>query len=102
MSSAVLIEKFEKLSPEAQNEIEKMIAQLWEKEKENQQSATKVAKPRAQFGELKGFVKYIGDDFDEPLVIKEKLPREFGSLKGFINNMADDFDAPMEEFKDYM
>ncbi len=33
---------------------------------------------------------------------KKKLPREFGELKGFVKYMADDFDAPLEEFKDYM
>lgn len=31
-----------------------------------------------------------------------KLKREFGGLKGFVKYMADDFDAPMDDFKDYM
>jgi len=72
MNSALLIEKFEKLSPDAQSQIEKSIQALLEKESQN--STVKNAKPRGQFGDLKGFVKYI----------------------------ADDFDATPEEFKDYM
>lgn len=62
MVSMTLIEKLELLSPELQNQIEKDIDKLLEKDdvKESQ-------KPRARFGDLKGFVKYISDDFDEPL-----------------------------------
>jgi hypothetical protein len=70
MNSALLIEKFEQLSPDAQSQIEQNIQELLEKE--NKISTAR--KPRAQFGDLKGFVKYI----------------------------ADDFDAPLEDFKDYM
>jgi hypothetical protein len=33
----------------------------------NKSSMAKTTKPRAQFGDLKGFVKYIADDFDAPL-----------------------------------
>jgi len=32
----------------------------------------------------------------------QKLKREFGSLKGFVKYMADDFDAPLDDFKEYM
>lgn len=28
--------------------------------------------------------------------------RQAGGLKGFVKYMADDFDAPLEDFKDYM
>ena len=72
MDSALLIEKFEKLSPDAQSQVEKHIEELLDKE--NMSSTVKSPKPRAQFGDLKGFVKYI----------------------------AEDFDAPLEDFKDYM
>ena len=72
MDSALLIEKFEKLSPEAQDQIEKNIEELLDRQ--NQGITNKSSKPRGQFGDLKGFVKYI----------------------------ADDFDATPEEFKDYM
>jgi hypothetical protein len=70
MNSALLIKKFEKLSPDAQSQIEKNIQELLEKENKS----STLRKPRAQFGDVKGFVKYI----------------------------ADDFDAPLEDFKDYM
>ncbi len=63
MNSALLIEKFEKLSPDAQSQIEKNIEDLLGKENKS----STAHKPRAQFGDLKGFVKYIADDFDAPL-----------------------------------
>jgi hypothetical protein len=69
MSTAEVIEMYKKLSPAGKSKVEKQIEEIFDKE--NNVSA---AKPRAKFGELKGFVKY----------------------------MADDFDAPLEEFKDYM
>jgi hypothetical protein len=72
MNSALLIEKFEKLSPGAQRKVVKNIEELLDNENEN--STMVPPKPRSQFGDLNGFVKYI----------------------------ADDFDAPLEEFKDYM
>lgn len=31
-----------------------------------------------------------------------KKQREFGNLKGMVIYMADDFDAPLEDFKEYM
>lgn len=62
MSTAELIKKFEKLSPGGQNLIEKEIQKLLEKE-----HSTSAEKPRAKFGELKGVVTYIADDFDAPL-----------------------------------
>ena len=65
MNNALLIEKFEKLSPDAQSQIEKNIEELLGKE--NKSSTAKTPKPRAQFGDLKGFVKYLADDFDAPL-----------------------------------
>jgi hypothetical protein len=33
---------------------------------------------------------------------QKKLKREFGGLKGFVKYMADDFDAPLDDFKEYM
>jgi hypothetical protein len=65
MNSALLIKKFEKLSPDAQSQVEKNIQDLLDKENKN--LSGKTAKPRAQFGDLKGFVKYVADDFDDPL-----------------------------------
>ena len=62
MSTAEIIEKFERLSPLAQSLIEEEIQKLLEHEK-----TAAMDKPRAKFGELKGFVKYIADDFDAPL-----------------------------------
>jgi len=63
MNKALLIEKFEKLSPDAQSQIEKNIEELLDKE----DKSSTAGKPRAQFGDLKGFVKYLADDFDAPL-----------------------------------
>ncbi len=65
MDSALLIEKFKKLSPGAQSQVEKSIQELLDKESKN--STAENLKPRAQFGDLKGFVKFIADDFDAPL-----------------------------------
>ena len=62
MSTAEFIEKFEKLSPTGQTLIEKEIEKLYE-----QEHIEISDKPRAKFGGLKGFVKYIADDFDAPL-----------------------------------
>lgn len=33
---------------------------------------------------------------------RKKGMRKAGGLKGFVKYMADDFDAPLEDFKDYM
>lgn len=33
---------------------------------------------------------------------KPKLKRKFGDLKGFVIYISDDFDAPLDDFKDYM
>jgi hypothetical protein len=44
----------------------------------------------------------ISEDFKGVTEEKPKLKREFGGLKGFVKYMADDFDAPLEDFKDYM
>jgi hypothetical protein len=32
----------------------------------------------------------------------EKTRMKFGELKGFVTYIADDFDEPLEDFKDYM
>ena len=39
---------------------------------------------------------------DEPVVSEKRPKMRFGDLKGFITYISDDFDEPMEEFKDYM
>ena len=33
---------------------------------------------------------------------KEKQPLQFGTMKGFVKYISDDFDEPLEDFKDYM
>jgi len=53
-----------------------------------------------EFIEEKDINIYTGDDLDI-LNKKPKLKREFGGLKGFVKYMADDFDAPLDDFKDY-
>lgn len=32
----------------------------------------------------------------------ERKKRKFGSMKGLVKNIADDFNQPLEDFKDYM
>ncbi len=32
---------------------------------------------------------------------KEKKERKFGSMKGLVKHIADDFDEPLEDFRDY-
>jgi len=32
----------------------------------------------------------------------KKQPMKFGDLKGFVKYISDDFDEPLDEFKDYM
>jgi hypothetical protein len=39
---------------------------------------------------------------DRSATEKPKLKREFGSLKGFVKYMDDDFDKPLDEFREYM
>jgi hypothetical protein len=58
-----LKEKLEQLSPELQIQVEKDIDLLLK----NKSAETMHEKPRSKYGDLKGFVKYIADDFDEPL-----------------------------------
>lgn len=33
---------------------------------------------------------------------KEKKKKIFGRMKGFVKHMSDDFNEPLEDFKDYM
>jgi hypothetical protein len=77
MSTLELVELFEKLPLEKQKAVEEFVHTLsveTEKKVEEQPS-------------------------DEP---PKKLKREFGGLKGFVKYMADDFDAPLDDFKEYM
>lgn len=39
---------------------------------------------------------------DSQLTSNEKQRMQFGDLKGFVINISDDFDEPLEDFKDYM
>lgn len=41
------------------------------------------------------------DDFDKSLEVVEER-KIFGRLKGFVKYIADDFDEPLEDFKEYM
>jgi len=59
----------------------------------------KATPSKSGFGCDKGDYR-MADDFDEPLVVQEKVP-VFGCAKGRFR-MADDFDDPLEDFKDYM
>lgn len=67
-----LMDRLDKLPPDLKSDIGKNIEKLLPLEVDKAQH--KPSTPRAKFGELKGFVTY----------------------------MSDDFDAPLEEFKDYM
>jgi Protein of unknown function (DUF2281) len=42
------------------------------------------------------------DIFDKSKTSEKVSTRKFGDLKGLLVYMADDFDAPLEDFKDYM
>lgn len=73
MSTTELTELIEKLPLDKQKAVEDFVASLFKNYKVNE-SVFSENKPKMRFGDLKGFVTYISDDFDEP----------------------------MEEFKDYM
>ncbi|RYE20516.1 MAG: DUF2281 domain-containing protein [Sphingobacteriaceae bacterium] len=65
MVTAELIEKLEKLSPELQSKVEETVDQLLT---ENQpENADRNHRTKRKFGDLKGLVVYMADDFDEPL-----------------------------------
>ncbi|MEK7432153.1 MAG: DUF2281 domain-containing protein [Cyanobacteriota bacterium] len=40
-------------------------------------------------------------DFDKSLEVQEER-KIFGKLKGFVKYIADDFDEPLDDFKEYM
>ena len=73
MSTTELTELIEKLPLDKQKAVKDFVAELLKNYKANE-SVFSENKPKMHFGDLKGFVTYISDDFDEP----------------------------MEEFKDYM
>jgi hypothetical protein len=65
MKTTELIESIDSLSADKRKVVEDLVTALMtDKEDENSASAKK---PKMKFGELKGFVTYIADDFDEPL-----------------------------------
>ena len=79
MSTTELIELINRLPSDKQKEVEDFVSDLLDKSlsKEkpvNDTNTTLVPKKRMKFGDMKGLIKY----------------------------MADDFDAPLEDFKDYM
>lgn len=74
MISTTLIKKLEQLTPDMQKEIEQSIDSLLLKQTTIEQSASSNNTSHLKFGDMKGTVVYI----------------------------ADDFDAPLEDFKDYM
>ena len=43
----------------------------------------------------------MSDNFDKPSELVEER-KIFGRLKGFVKNISDDFDEPLEDFKEYM
>jgi hypothetical protein len=88
MSTTELLEIINKLPANKQKEVEDFVALL----------ITDVEPAIA--GALNSNLKADFKANDEPEQPKSK--REFGSLKGFVKYIADDFDAPLEEFKDYM
>ena len=71
MISAELIEKLKELPLALQSQIEKTVDKLLEDRSNN-------------------------------LSADNKSGRGYGSMKGLIKFMADDFDEPLEDFKDYM
>jgi Protein of unknown function (DUF2281) len=48
--------------------------------------------------EVRDFIEFI-EEKKEPNL---KEPRQAGILKGFVKYMSPDFDEPLEDFKDYM
>ncbi len=51
--------------------------------------------------EVKDFIEFIEE---KKIHLKENIrsKRGFGSAKGILKYMADDFDEPLEDFKEYM
>ncbi|HEY4194056.1 MAG TPA: DUF2281 domain-containing protein [Mucilaginibacter sp.] len=64
MSTTELMEMINKLPVDKQKEVESFVSGLLS---EDTDILGGNARKRMKFGDLKGFVKYIADDFDEPL-----------------------------------
>ena len=69
MGTTELLEMINKLPADKKKEVEDFISVLYSEAKQTVSSDNSgiIANKRMQFGALKGFVKYIADDFDEPL-----------------------------------
>jgi hypothetical protein len=65
MKTTELIESIDSLSADKRKVVENLVVALMTNEKD--ENSASVKKPKMKFGELKGFVTYIADDFDEPL-----------------------------------
>ena len=78
MSTMELMQLIEKLPADKQKEVEKLVFELTGNNSKN--------------------IDTIGSNTS---TIK-KQPMKFGDLKGFVTYISDDFDEPLDEFKDYM
>jgi len=65
MGTIELVEIIDKLPPDKKRVVENLVAELVSDV--NKGIGEPVKKERMKFGDLKGFVTYIADDFDEPL-----------------------------------
>jgi hypothetical protein len=65
MKTTELVELIDNLSADKKKVVEDLVAALISDSEEG--NFVSVKKPKMKFGELKGFVTYIADDFDEPL-----------------------------------
>ena len=66
MGTIELLELIEKLPADKKKEVEDLVFTLV-KNSHSGNFNTVPEKPRSKFGDLKGFVTFIADDFDEPL-----------------------------------
>ena len=80
MSTTELMDMIEKLPEDKKQAVEKLVHTLSAETVSNLVNNEAIAKPDA--------------------LTKERM--HFGDLKGFVTYMAEDFDEPLEDFKDYM
>jgi len=94
MSTTEFIDLFEKLPADKQREVESLLSELI-----NQSKSSENEKPRM---ELKSTGLVISDDINVAITQMGKEKRKFGDLKGFVTYMDDDFNKPMDDFNAYM
>ena len=80
MGTTELLEMINKLPADKKKEVEDFVSVLYSEAKQTVLS---------------------DEDSDNPaMIVKKRM--QFGALKGLIKYMADDFDEPLEDFKEYM